>query len=107
MQGGSKAGIVRAVVCALVGVVALLAFADGATAKFRTGLSSDEFLSTSDATRTHWFDQAVDARAKVVRIDVKWSAIEVQIARDPTNPADRAYRWGRSTPRSAMRPPEA
>lgn len=80
--------------CVLLALAGLVVLAAPAAAGLRTGLSGEEFISADAAVRSHWFDEADRARARVIRLEVKWRNIELRVARNPTDPADPAYDWG-------------
>ena len=90
-RAGRGARALSAVAAAALG---LLVFAGSASAKpFQTGFADPLFSSDDAGTRATWLDQARNARAKVIRIDVSWRSVAP--ATEPSNPTDpSAYDWG-------------
>jgi hypothetical protein len=93
IQGRAGASAGRLV----LGVAAALALAIPSTAsgRFATGLSGEEYTSPSGAVRADWFDKAVQARAGLVRLDLKWRDVVSDRPTDASDPADPAYDFSR------------
>jgi hypothetical protein len=80
------AGLLAAVACAL----ALAAPARS----FDTGLLDPLFTSSNGGERQAVFDEAKQARAGTVRLNLIWRAVAASKPADPADPADPAYNFG-------------
>jgi hypothetical protein len=65
--------------------------ASAASASFTTGLWGAGYTSLNPSVRGDEFDNTVEARAQIARIDVVWRSLVSGQPADPTNPADPAY----------------
>ena len=65
--------------------------ASAASASFTTGLWGAGYTSPDASVRGDEFDNTVEARAEIARIDVVWRSLVSGQPADPTNPADPAY----------------
>lgn len=76
-----------------IATLALVAWAGTGTASagFSTGLLGANYASADGTARTQELDWTVEAKAKVARIDVLWSAIAQARPQQPANPNDPAY----------------
>lgn len=63
-----------------------------ASAKLKTGLM-DSLFSSGPAQRAQAFDDAVAARAKMVRLTVPWRAVATSKPTSPSDPGDPAYNF--------------
>jgi hypothetical protein len=63
-----------------------------------TGFADVVYQSANAASRAHWLDKTVDARAGIVRINVKWGSIAVSKPSNPRDPADPTYNFASLDP---------
>jgi hypothetical protein len=93
MPGGRVRRLVVLVACVLLAALALPAVAPAKRGLLTGFVDADGLLSSADpAERATWLDRTVEARAGIVRLDIKWAlVVGPQRPPDPTNPGSSSY----------------